>query len=277
LILKLETLNPIRSFKGRGASWLVAQLPVETRLVCASAGNFGQGMAYACKTRRVALTVFASANANRRKVEAMKLWGAEARLMGEDFDAAKLAAKTYAEQTASRFVEDSRDLATCEGAGTIGIELLRGREAFDTLLIPLGNGALLTGVARWLKARAPGIQVIGVCAAGAPAMAESWRTGRLVQYPTIQTVAEGIGVRVPIPAVLADMTELVDDVVLVSDEALIEGMKLLHEHAGLVVEASAAAGLAALLADTARFKGRRVVSVISGSNVTPEEMGRCLR
>jgi threonine dehydratase len=271
LVLKVEVLNPIRSFKGRGASLLVSQLPANTRLVCASAGNFGQAMAYACRSRGIALVVFASVNANRLKVERMRSLGADVRLVGQDFDAAKLAAKDFAEQTGSRFVEDSRDVATCEGAGTIGIELLRWPERFDAIVVPLGNGAMLTGVARWVKAHSPGTSVIGVCAAGAPAMAESWRAGRLIEYASINTIAAGIGVRIPVPEVLADMAGVVDDVVLVSDEDLVKGMKLLHEHVGLVVEPSGAAGVAALLAHPERFRDRLVVSVISGSNLSPEE------
>jgi threonine dehydratase len=152
LVVKVELLNPVRSFKGRGACYLASRFSADTPLVCASAGNFGQAMAYACRSRKVPLIVFASVNANKLKVERMRSLGAEVRLDGSDFDAAKLAAKAFAEHEGVRFVEDSRDVATCEGAGTIGIELLGWPEPLDVVLVPLGNGAMLTGVARWVKA-----------------------------------------------------------------------------------------------------------------------------
>ena len=129
---------------------------------------------------------------------------------------------------------------------------------------------------RWVKAHSPRISVIGVCAAGAPAMAESWRAGRLIEYPNINTIAAGIGVRSPIPEPLADMAGIVDDVVLVSDEDLIKGMRLLHDRVGLVVEPSGAPGVAALLAHPDRFRDCLVASVISGGNLSPEEVRQWL-
>ena len=183
VVLKVELLNPIRSFKGRGTCYLASQIPAGSRVVCASAGNFGQAMAYACRSRGIALVVFASVNANKLNVDGMRSFGAEVRVVGADFDATKLAARAYAQQEGCQFVEDSRDVATCEGAGTIGIELLRWPERLDALLAPLGNGALLTGVARWVKAHSPPTKIFGVCAIGAPAMAESWQTGRSSSIP----------------------------------------------------------------------------------------------
>ena len=276
LVVKVELLNPIRSFKGRGACYLASQVSGNTRLVCASAGNFGQAMAYACRSRKIPLLVFASVNANKLKVERMRSLGAEVQLVGEDFDAAKLAAKAFAEREGIRIVEDSRDVATCEGAGTIGMELLRWPEPLDVILVPLGNGALLTGVAGWVKAHSPRTTVIGVCAAGAAAMAESWRTGRLIDYPNVDTIADGIGVRIPVPEVLTDMAGLVDDVLLVNDNALIHGMKLLHEHLGVTVEPSGAAAIAAVLLFPDRFRQRLLATIISGGNISQEEARRWL-
>ncbi len=124
------------------------------------------------------LIVYASVNANPLKIERMRALGAEVRLHGEDFDAAKLEAKRFAAQSGTRMVEDSLEPATGEGAGTMAVELLRWPEPFDAVLVALGNGAMLTGIGRWLKAHAPNTEVIGVAARGAPAMEESWRTGR---------------------------------------------------------------------------------------------------
>ncbi len=272
LLVKIETLNPIRSFKGRGASYLVAQMPAQTTLVCASAGNFGQAMAYTCRAGGMRLIVYAGVHANPLKVERMRALGADVRLQGEDFDAAKFAAKQFAAETGLRMVEDSLEPATGEGAGTIGIELLRRPEPIDALLVALGNGALLTGIGRWVKTHAPQITMIGVAARGAPAMVDSWRAGRIIEHAQINTIADGIGVRIPVPEAVADMPGTVDDALLVSDESILAAMQLLHQHLGLVVEPSGAVGVAALLEQPERFKDRLVATVICGGNLTPEQM-----
>lgn len=266
LLVKVETVNPIRSFKGRGASYFLAGVPSGTRLICASAGNFGQAMAYACRSKGVHLIVYASVNASPLKVERMKDLGAEVRLHGEDFDAAKAEAKRVAPLGGIRMVEDSLEAATGEGAGTIGLELLQWSEPLDIVLVPLGNGALLTGVGRWLKAHSPATQVVGVAAVGAPAMVESWQAGRIVEHRTVHTIADGLAVRVPVPEAVADMCGTVDDAILVSDQAMLNGMKLLHQHLGLVVEPSAAVGIAALLEYPVRFMGQSVATVLCGGN-----------
>jgi threonine dehydratase len=276
LVLKIEVLNPIRSFKGRGASWFMSQVTQDQRLVCASAGNFGQAMAYAARSRGIPLTIFASMNASPFKIERMRSFGADVRLEGQDFDAAKIAARTFAEETGATLVEDSQEPATCEGAGTIGIELLQWPERLDVLLVALGNGALLTGIGRWAKAHSPQTAVIGICARGAPAMADSWHTGRLIAHPSVDTIADGIAVRVPIPEVLSDMKHTVDDVILVSDDALLRGIQLLHEHVGLVAEPAGAAGLAALLTFPGQFKDKLVATVICGGNLSPEQIRKWL-
>lgn len=276
LVVKLETLNPIRSFKGRGAGFFVAGLADTARLVCASAGNFGQGLAYACRSRGLPLTVFAGRHANALKITRMQALGATVLRQGDDFDAAKLAAAAYAADTGAQMVEDGLEPRISEGAGTIGLELLQAATPFDALLIPLGNGAMLNGVARWAKAHAPHTQIIAVSAAGASAMVESWRAGRIVSRPQIDTIADGIGVRLPIPAAVADMRGLVDDAVLVEDATLVQAMQLAHRHLGLVLEPSGVAGIAALLEQRSRFAGARVATVLCGGNLTPEQMGQWL-
>ncbi|MGH2352194.1 MAG: pyridoxal-phosphate dependent enzyme, partial [Chloroflexota bacterium] len=136
IVLKAETLNPIRSFKGRGADWLVQNLPPGATLICASAGNFGQAMAYACRARGVPLTVYAAESANPLKIDRMRAMGAEVVLAGEDFDAAKTHAREHAAREGIRFVEDSRDPEPTEGAGTMALEWLDFPERLDALLIP---------------------------------------------------------------------------------------------------------------------------------------------
>jgi threonine dehydratase len=272
LVVKVETLNPIRSFKGRGTSLVVAGLPTGTMIVCASAGNFGQAMAYAGRARGIQVIVYASVNANPLKMERMRALGAEVRLHGEDFDAAKLEARRFVAEHTVPMVEDSLEPATGEGAGTIGVELLHYPEPFDQLLVALGNGALLTGIGRWVKAHAPATQMIGVAAAGAPAMVESWRSGQIVTYDRIDTIADGIGVRLPVPEAVADMRGTVDDALLVRDQTILAAMRLIHQQLGLVVEPSGAVGIAAIMEHPERFRDQLVATVLCGGNLTPQQL-----
>ena len=275
LVVKVETLNPIRSFKGRGADYLVASVHGRPHLVCATAGNFGQGMAYAARKRGLALTVFTAMNANPLKVERMRALGADVRF-GEDYDAAHLAARAFAAENRAQLVEDGRDPAIAEGAGTIGLELQRWPDPFDAILVPLGDGALLAGVARWVKAHHPATQMIGVCAKGAPAMERSWRSGRLQEVEGTGTIADGIAVRKPYPEPLADITGLVDDILLVDDDTLLNAMRYAHQDFGVVLEPAGAAGLGAVLTYCKRFSGRLVGVILSGGNITVEQIQQWL-
>lgn len=270
VVLKVETTNPIRSFKGRGAEFLVSQRADRTPLLCASAGNFGQAMAYACRKRGIRLMVYAASTANAYKVERMRSLGAEVILHGHDFDSAKEEARRVARTQGYPMIEDGLAVETIEGAGTIGLELLDAGQ-LDVMLIALGNGALFNGIASVLKHRLPVTKRIAVQAAGAPAMADSWKTGRLVSYPTLNTIADGIGVRIPIPEALADMSPLVDDIITVREESIIEAMRLIHSHAGIVAEPSGAVGIAAILENPDRFRGHRTGTVICGGNLTNEQ------
>lgn len=272
ILLKVETQNPIRSFKGRGSDFLVSELKDKRPVFCASAGNFGQAMAYACRKRSIQLTVYACHSANEFKVERMRSLGANVVLFGEDFETAKAEAKQTAENIGARFVEDSIDLETLAGAGTIGLELLRAPEDIDFLLIALGNGALLSGTATVFKERRPETQIVAVQAEGAPAMIESLRKGEIINYNKTETIADGISVRLPIPQTLEDMDGLVDEGLLVKDKTIVEAMKLLHKHSGLVVEPSSAVGVAAILENPEKFRNRSVATIICGSNVTEDQL-----
>lgn len=268
VLLKVETVNPIRSFKGRGTDYFIHRLAERVPLVCASAGNFGQGLAWAARARDVPLTVFAATTASPLKVTRMRRLGADVRLEGEDFDAAKEAARSWAEREGARFVEDGREAPIAEGAGSLAVELLRWPQPPDAVLVPVGNGALITGVARWIKAHAPATQVVGVCAAGAPAMERSWRTHAVVQTNRADTIADGIAVRVPVPEALEDMHGLVDEMVLVDDVSIVRAMRRTFAETGVVVEPAGAAGVAALLDAAERWHGALVATPLCGSNVT---------
>lgn len=278
LTIKVETNNPIRSFKGRGAGFFLTKITARgdaRQLVCASTGNFGQAMAYACREKDRSLIVYADVNANSLKTERIAQLGAELRLEGEDFDAAKEAARAFCVETGAWMVEDGREPEISEGAGTIAVELLAG-DRFDALLIPVGNGALINGVARWSKAVAPETRVIGISAAGADAMERSWAEGVVVQRGVVDTFAEGIAVRVPVPEAVEDMRSLVDEMLLVTDQDMIGAMQLILETTGLLVEPSGAVGVAALLQHPDRFGGKAVATILTGNNLTANQMRQWL-
>jgi threonine dehydratase len=265
--VKLETANPVRSFKARGTE-LVASLLAEqgrTAVVCASAGNLGQAIGWSGGRRGLDVTVVASRRAPGAKLDRIRALGAELELVDDDFEMARERAVSIAAQRGIRLLEDSLDIETCEGAATIGLEL--AESTFDTVLIALGGGAMATGVGYVLKTLAPGAEVICVQPMGAPAMTRSFHERRVVTTESADTIADGVAGRFPIAAVLDDLLTVADDAVLVHESSIVAGMRMLLEHTGLVVEPSAALGVAAVLEDRDRFAGRHVVTVICGSNV----------
>ena len=278
VVLKVETLNPIRSFKGRGADFFMSETRETFRnqnLVCATAGNFGQAMAYVCRSNNRPLIIYSATNASSLKIDRMRSMGADVRQMGDNFDAAKEHAKVFCAETGAHFVEDGRDIAISEGAGSIAVELM-ANASFDAVLIPLGNGALITGMARWIKHVSPGTQVIGVSSATADAMHASWKSGSVIERESANTIADGIAVRTPVPEALTDMMGIVDDVLLVSEDGLKSAMKLVFDKAGLVTEPAGIAGIAAVLEHQA-LRGKKLATVLCGSNLNAEQVEMWLR
>jgi len=267
--IKLETANPVRSFKARGTELVATRLTGQGRAaaVCASAGNLGQALGWSGHRRGLAVTVVATRRAPAAKLDRIRALGAELELVDGDFEAARERAAGIARQRGIRLVEDSLDIETCEGAATIGLELAAAGSSFDTVLIALGGGALATGIGYVLKTLSPGVEVICVQPLGAPAMTRSWHERRVVTTDSADTIADGVAGRFPIPAVLEDLLQVADDAVLVHEASIVAGMRLLLKHTGLVVEPSAALGIAAVLEDPGRFAGRHLVTIICGNNV----------
>jgi threonine dehydratase len=267
--IKLETANPVRSFKARGTEVVASQLAHDgsRAVVCASAGNLGQAIAWSARGRGLDVAVVAPRFAPAAKLDRIRALGATVELVDGDFDLARERAAAFARYHGIRLVEDSLDIETCEGAATIGLELTDTPPSFDAVLIALGGGALATGVGHVVKARAPDVEVICVQPLGAPAMTRSWHERRVVTTDSTSTIADGVAGRRPITAVLDDLLLVADDAVLVREASIIAGMRLLLDHAGLVVEPSAALGIAAILEDRDRFTGRHLVTIVCGSNV----------
>jgi threonine dehydratase len=267
--IKLETANPVRSFKARGTEVVASMLAEQgrTAVVCASAGNLGQALAWSGARRGLDVAVVASRRAPAAKLDRIRALGATLELVDGDFDMARARAATIAGRDGIRLVEDSLDIETCEGAATIGLELVGAASAFDAVLLALGGGAMATGVGCLLKTHTPAVEVICVQPRGAPAMTYSWRAGRVITTDSTDTIADGVAGRHPIPAVLADLLVVADDAVLVHEASIVAAVRLLLVYAGLVVEPSAALGVAAILENRDRFAGRHVVIVVCGSNV----------
>jgi threonine dehydratase len=274
--VKVETVNPVRSFKGRGTETVAAAAREKraARLVCASAGNLGQALAYSARRRGLEVTIVAARTANPLKLRQIAASGADLQLHGEDIEDARLLAREIAELDSAYLVEDGLDLGTCEGAATIGLELVRDDPQLDVVLVAVGGGAMASGVGYVVRSLAKDVEVIGIQPAGAPAMALSWRHGEVVETDRIETIADGVAGRCPIPEVLDDLLVVLDDVMLVGEDSIKAGMRMVFEHAGLVVEPSAALGLAALLEQPERFAGRRVTTILCGGNVAPADFAR---
>lgn len=273
LVIKLETANPIGCFKGRGTEVAMSRLARSSgpkAAVCASAGNLGQALAHSGRARGIAVTVIAGKGANAAKIERVRRLGGMVELVEGDIENARERAREIAARGEAFLVEDSENLDTCEGAGTIGLELVEGLDRIDTVLLAVGGGALATGVGHIFKTLSPATDIVCVQPKGAPALAMSWRARSVVTTESTNTIADGVAGRFPIAAVLDDLIAVADHVPLVEEASIIEGMRMLYRHAALVTEPSAALGIAAMLEDPERYRGKRVAAVICGSNILPD-------
>ncbi|MBX3030839.1 MAG: pyridoxal-phosphate dependent enzyme [Chloroflexi bacterium] len=271
--LQLETLNPIRSFKGRGTEALLSVLPPDVRgVVATSTGNFGQGLARAATRRGVATTIVCPAVTSAPKVAAMRRLGATV-VVAEPADGnGKTVARRIAEEQGLLLIEDGAHPEIAAGAGTIGQELTDAGHRPEVLLIQVGDGALASGVGGWFRDRSPDTHIIGVVASRAPSLARSLAAGRDVPAP-IETIAEGIAVGHPVAGAVARLGRVLDEVLLVDDDVMVDAMRLLLDAAGVVAEPAGAAGIAAIRTWPERFRGLEVVSIITGSNVPPGLLG----
>jgi len=261
VLVKVETMNPIGSFKARGASVLVERLEPATAWVCQTAGNFGQALAYHARACSTPVDVFVSPQVPAGKVARMRALGAHV----EVDDRPEAAAREHAAAVDDRLlVVDAREPAMAEGAGTIGMELAAAGR-FDTVVVQVGDGALISGVACWLKSVAPETRVVGVCASGAPSMAQSFAAGHAIAADGEGTIATAIAIREPIPESLARVRAFVDEIVLVDDDDLRRAIELIADSLGVLVEPAGAAGVAALLRHGGALSGARVAVLLTGA------------
>jgi threonine dehydratase len=268
ILLKPEYLQRTGSFKVRGAYNLISQLPPGSEVVAASAGNHAQGVAFAATGAGMKSTIFMPEGASLPKVEATRSYGAAVRLEGKVVDDCFLLAQQYAADTGAVYVPPFDHPLIMAGQATIGLELIEEAPQAEVVLVPVGGGGLISGVAAALALRGTGIKVIGVEPIGAACVSASLAAGRAVTLDHIRTMADGIAVKSTSDLVLAHVTAFAHDVVTVDEEEIARAVLLLLERAKAVVEPAGAVGLAAILAGKVPGAGP-VVALLSGGNVDP--------
>ena len=279
IVLKCENLNPTGAFKVRGGINLLAALAPEERargVVAASTGNHGQSVAYAARLFDCRATIFMPEAANPLKVAATESWGARVIQTGRDFDAARLTAEDHAKAHGARYVHSSNEPLLVAGVGTAALELLESAPDLDVIFVPVGGGSGVLGAGVVARAVNPAIKVVGVQAEGAPAVYNSWRTGRRIASERVTTFAEGLATREPFEMPLALLPRLVDEIMLVSDDQIASAIRLLIKTARQVAEGAGAATLAAALARRNELAGKNVGLILSGGNITIEQLTRIL-
>ena len=270
--LKLETLQETGAFKLRGATNRMLALSEPERgrgVVAVSTGNHARAVAHAAKALGVPAAVFMSTLVPENKVEAVRALGAEVRIAGDSQDAAEAEARRLAGAQGRVFVSPFEDFWVIAGQGTIGLELLEDLPDLDTVLVPLSGGGLIGGIALALKSADPAIRVIGVSMERGAAMYQSLRAGRPVEVAEEPSLADSLGGGIGLDNryTFALVRDLVDEVVLVSEDEIAAAMAHCYWHEQQIVEGGGAVGVAALLASKIDALGERIVAVLSGRNV----------
>lgn len=272
--VKHENHQPVGAFKVRGGVNLVAQLGEAERrrgLIAASTGNHGQSVAYAARLFGMTARICVPEHANPVKLSAMRALGAELIEHGADFDAAREHCERLAAEHGYRYVHSGNEPLLIAGVGTEALEILEDRPDMDVIVVPIGGGSGAAGACIVAKAVRPELEVIGVQSDAAPAAFHSWQARALLDGESA-THAEGLATRVPFELPQRILWELLDDFVLVSEDAIREATRLMIEHTRNLVEPAGAAPLAAALQLKDRLEGRRVALIASGGNVSPAQL-----
>ena len=279
LYLKTENLQVTGSFKLRGASYKISQLPkgdLERGIIACSAGNHAQGVALAATHMGVRSIVCMPDGAPIMKVESTRRLGAEVRLVKGSYDDAHDEAVRLQEKTGATLIHPYDDEDVICGQGTIGLEIMDQLEGVDAVVVPVGGGGLISGVACAVKSLKPSCQVFGVQAAGASAMVESFRRGDWYASDTASTFADGIAVKNPGEITFQMVRKYVDDIVTVSDDEIAAAILNLMERQKVVAEGAGAVPVAAAMFDKLPLAGKRVVCVVSGGNIDVNILSRVI-
>jgi len=269
LRLKLEALQVTGSFKARGAINAVFALPPEQLrggIVTASGGNHGLAVAYAGWATKVPATIFLPRLVAADKIEKLDAWGAQVVMAGEVWDDSNRAALQHAEAEGLAYIHPFADRAVIAGQGTIALEIIDEAPELDTLLVAIGGGGLISGIALAAKALKPGIRIIGVEPVGAPTLRDSLAAGRLVELAQLDTAAVTLAPRRSEPVNLAIVREAVERIVLVDDAEMRAAARWLWRELGVATELSGAAAVAALLSGRYRPRvGEQICAVVCGA------------
>ncbi len=277
IYLKCEHMQRSGAFKVRGAGYKISRLSVEQAqvgVIAASAGNHAQGVAIAAAQNNIPCTIVMPENAPLAKVTATQNYGAEVVLYGATYDDAYQYCCDLQQESGAIFVHAFDDPEVIAGQGTLGLEMLTDLPDADAIIVPIGGGGLISGIAIAARALKPDITIIGVQAAGAASCRASLDAGTLKTLPAITTIADGIAVKRPGTLTFSIIQNLVDDIVVVDDEAIINAVLLLMERSKMVVEGAGATGLAAMLSGAISLKGKKVLVPLTGGNIDMNLVGR---
>jgi len=277
IYLKAENMQRSGSFKVRGASFKLSRLSEQEYrrgVIAASAGNHAQGVAIAAAQHNISCTIVMPETAPLAKVMATQGYGAEVILHGFTYDDAYQHCLELQEELGTTFIHAFDDPDVIAGQGTLGLEMLSDLPDADALVVPIGGGGLIAGITIAARALRPNIKIIGVQAAGAASSRTSLDAGELRELPSIATIADGIAVKQPGALTFPIIQHLVDDVVLVNDEAIIGAVLLLMERSKMLVEGAGAAGVAALLSGAVNLQGMKVLVPLTGGNIDINLVGR---
>ncbi|OYT62864.1 MAG: threonine ammonia-lyase [Thermofilum sp. ex4484_15] len=277
VFLKLENLQKTGSFKVRGAYyalWRRSRKGAIKECIAASSGNHAQGVAYASSLLGIKCTIVMPEHTPVAKVFATKGYGANVLLYGRTYDDSYLRALELAKERGAEFVHPFDHPDVIAGQGTIGLEVFRALREVEAVVVPVGGGGLISGIAIALKNLRRGIKVYGVQPKGAPSATLSFKKGRIVRVGNPETIADAIAVKAPGELTLSIMEELIDDMVLVDEDDIVRAMFLLLERAKCVAEPAGALALAALEGGILKLEGRKVALIISGGNVNMSLLSR---
>ena len=274
-LAKHENHQPVGAFKVRGGVNLAATLSDNEResgLLGCSTGNHGQSLAMAAKLAGITCTIVVPKGNNPGKNAAMRRLGATVIEHGADYDQARSYIERELAEDPARYVHSANEPALIAGVGTMGFEIFEACPDPDVILVPIGLGSGVCGTGIVARARRPQTRVIGVQADGASAVSDTWHSGEWTTSETADTWAEGMATRVPAEMTLEIMREVVDDVLLVSDDDLRRACRTYLDQTHNLVEGAGAASLAAAVVHRDRFQGQTVVGIVSGGNLDPDEL-----
>lgn len=276
IYLKRENEQRVRSFKIRGAYYAISQLTDDEKsrgVVCASAGNHAQGVAYTCQEMQIPATIFMPITTPQQKIGQVKFFGGdyvEIRLVGDTFDESAKAAQDYTQESGKTFIDPFDDENVQAGQGTVAYEILEEAEeqtiSFDQILVPIGGGGLVAGVSTYLKEHAPEIKIVGVEASGARSMKAAFDKGRPVKLDQIDKFADGIAVQKVGKSTYEVARKYVDRLIGVDEGWISETILDLYSKLGIVAEPAGAATIAALEVVKDQIKGQTICCIISGGN-----------